>query len=109
MPREFLSGAFPWSRRALGDRGRPLQDQGLDEELHHAVPIDTGVASIRAHLNLEALARLLQRLDELHGEGKTILMVTHENAVAARAERELHLKDGYIHEVQERASRETVA
>ncbi len=39
---------------------------------------------------------VLQLIDELHASGKTIIMVTHDDHVAARAEKVLHLKDGMI-------------
>ncbi|MFN9618853.1 MAG: ABC transporter ATP-binding protein [Synechococcaceae cyanobacterium] len=39
---------------------------------------------------------VLDLFDELHRQGMTILMVTHEADVAARAERVLHFQDGRI-------------
>ncbi|MFO0039516.1 MAG: ABC transporter ATP-binding protein [Synechococcaceae cyanobacterium] len=39
---------------------------------------------------------VLDLFDELHQQGMTILMVTHEADVAARAERVLHFQDGRI-------------
>lgn len=35
-------------------------------------------------------------LEDLHGEGRTILMVTHDDAIAAYASREITLRDGMI-------------
>lgn len=35
-------------------------------------------------------------LEELHREGRTILLVTHDNAVAAHAKREIQLRDGQM-------------
>jgi putative ABC transport system ATP-binding protein len=40
---------------------------------------------------------VLDLIDELHSQGKTIIMVTHDDHVAERAEHVLHLKDGLIH------------
>jgi putative ABC transport system ATP-binding protein len=34
--------------------------------------------------------------DGLHGEGQTILLVTHEHDIAAHARRQVHLKDGRV-------------
>ena len=49
------------------------------------------------NLDSAAEADLLALLSELHREdGKTLLMVTHNPAVAARAERVLQVKDGRI-------------
>ena len=33
---------------------------------------------------------------ELHKEGMTIVMITHEQAIADRAERILYIYDGYL-------------
>ena len=41
-------------------------------------------------------AAILNTLDDLHRQGMTIIMVTHDNAVAARCERVVRLKDGLI-------------
>jgi ABC-type lipoprotein export system ATPase subunit len=35
-------------------------------------------------------------LEELHHEGRTILLVTHDDAIAAYASREIVLRDGEI-------------
>jgi putative ABC transport system ATP-binding protein len=34
--------------------------------------------------------------EELHGQGQTIVLVTHEADIAAHASRQIHLKDGRI-------------
>lgn len=39
---------------------------------------------------------IMGMLDELHDSGHTIILVTHEDDIAAHAERILHLKDGKI-------------
>ncbi|ALK09100.1 Macrolide export ATP-binding/permease protein MacB [Blastochloris viridis] len=39
---------------------------------------------------------MLQILDELHAEGTTVIIVTHDPSVAARAERIIELRDGKI-------------
>jgi putative ABC transport system ATP-binding protein len=35
---------------------------------------------------------------ELHGQGKTIIMVTHENDIAEHAQRVIRLRDGQVGE-----------
>ena len=39
---------------------------------------------------------ILDILDELHAEGRTLVVVTHDDAVAERANRVIHLKDGQV-------------
>jgi len=39
---------------------------------------------------------IMQLLEELNREGRTIVMVTHENEVAARASRQIFMKDGRV-------------
>ena len=45
--------------------------------------------------------QILQLLVELHQEGKTILMVTHETDIANRATGRLHMRDGLIDRIEE--------
>jgi putative ABC transport system ATP-binding protein len=65
--------------RALANRPRLLLADEPTGELDEA----TG----------DAIARLLERL---HGDGLTVVLVTHNPALAARARRTLHLRDGRI-------------
>ena len=44
-----------------------MHDEVLNEELHHALRIDSGVPLIRSHLHLKILACALQGLNQLHG------------------------------------------
>jgi putative ABC transport system ATP-binding protein len=39
---------------------------------------------------------ILELLTDLHNEGRTIVMVTHDQAIAAYAQRELYIRDGII-------------
>lgn len=41
-------------------------------------------------------AEILDILDKLHEEGKTIIMVTHDDNIAHRTERVVRFRDGYI-------------
>lgn len=41
-------------------------------------------------------AEILQLLTELHSEGRTIVLVTHDADIAARAQRVLHMQDGRL-------------
>ena len=48
------------------------------------------------NLDFEAGLGVMNLLRELHDDGRTILLVTHDDAVAAYASRELRLQDGKI-------------
>jgi len=53
------------------------------------------------NLDSKTALEILALFDELHAEGKTILLVTHEAKVGERAERTLLLRDGKIDTVSE--------
>jgi putative ABC transport system ATP-binding protein len=101
-------------------RARDLADRvGLGERLDHRPTELSGgqqqrVAIARALVNDPALIladeatgnldsqtalEILELFDELHAEGKTIILVTHEPDVSARTQHVLRLKDGHIEEV----------
>jgi putative ABC transport system ATP-binding protein len=42
---------------------------------------------------------VMELLEELHRDGATIIMVTHDAELAARAEREVHIVDGQVIEL----------
>ena len=50
------------------------------------------------NLDLRATSEVLALLDALHDEGRTILMITHEEDVAAHADRRLVLSEGRLHD-----------
>ncbi len=102
------------------DRARVLAERvGLGDRVHHLPSELSGgqqqrAAIARALINDPALIladeatgnldtqtgeEILELFDELHAEGKTILLVTHEQAVGARAEHIMRLSDGHIEDV----------
>ena len=48
------------------------------------------------NLDSKSTADVLDLFDRIHGEGKTIVIITHEDEVAARADRVVTLRDGRI-------------
>ena len=53
------------------------------------------------NLDTDTGAEIMRLFEELHAEGRTILMVTHERQVAEHAEQIVHLVDGEIAEVEQ--------
>ena len=95
---------------------RALERVGLGERMHHRPTQLSGgqqqrVAIARAlvteprllladeptgALDSDTTQQILRLLDELHAQGNTILVVTHEDEVAARARRIVWVRDGKV-------------
>ncbi len=93
-----------------------LERLGLGKRLHHLPAELSGgekqrVAIARALFNDPKLiladeptgnldsrsgSGVLDVLSELHNEGKTVVVITHDQAVADRCQRTIHLKDGEL-------------
>ncbi|GAA4721860.1 ABC transporter ATP-binding protein [Nocardioides conyzicola] len=91
-------------RVGLGDRvdNRPGElSGGQQQRVAVARALVTEPAMILAdeptgNLDSKSTADVLGLLDELHGAGRTIVLITHELEVAARAGRNLVIHDGQI-------------
>jgi putative ABC transport system ATP-binding protein len=57
------------------------------------------------NLDLNAGREVMRLLEDLHNEGRTILLVTHDDAIAAYASREILLNDGAIASDRSRPSK----
>ncbi|MEF8757575.1 MAG: ABC transporter ATP-binding protein [Halobacteriales archaeon] len=111
-----------WSASERRERARDLLEQvGLGDRLDHLPSELSGgqrqrVAIARAlvndpailladeptgNLDTETGARILDLFDDLHAEGNTVLVVSHERHVAERAERIVHLLDGTIERIED--------
>jgi putative ABC transport system ATP-binding protein len=56
------------------------------------------------NLDLTATAEVLELLDRLHQNGRTIVMITHEEDVAVHADRRLVLSEGKLHPAEAHAA-----
>jgi putative ABC transport system ATP-binding protein len=113
LPRRFLRTPAP----ELEGRAHHLLERiGLGERLHHRPEQLSGgqmqrVAIARALLmqpallladeptgNLDSRSAndVLNMVDEVHAGGQTVVLVTHDADVAARAQRRIHVRDGKI-------------
>jgi putative ABC transport system ATP-binding protein len=52
------------------------------------------------NLDSTSTADVLALLDELHDAGRTVVLITHEDDVAARAGRTVHIRDGEVVDVR---------
>jgi putative ABC transport system ATP-binding protein len=110
----FYQGRADGESRAMAERLAVMV--GLEERLHHR-PFELSggqqqrVAIARALVNdpLVLLAdeptgnldsrsghEIMRVFDELHGRGKTLVIVTHDENVARRARRGIRLRDGVV-------------
>lgn len=53
------------------------------------------------NLDTQMARAVMTLIEELHQEGATIVMVTHDPAIAARAQREIHILDGQVVDIVE--------
>lgn len=110
------------------ERAREVLDQvDLSERTHHKPNELSGgqrqrVATARAlvndpsiiladeptgNLDSKTSSEIMDLIDELHRKGNTIILVTHEDEIAERARRKVHLRDGKI-EGEARPNQESI-
>ncbi|GCB57230.1 ABC transporter ATP-binding protein [Rhodococcus erythropolis] len=51
------------------------------------------------NLDSETATRVLEMIEELHAQGQTVVVITHDEAVAARAHRRIRVRDGRTEEI----------
>ncbi|MGH7675002.1 MAG: ABC transporter ATP-binding protein [Gemmatimonadales bacterium] len=112
------------SRERRARAARALERVGLADRMHHKPNELSGgqrqrVAIARALVNEPSIlladeptgnldsatgAEIMAVFEELHDQGQTIVLVTHEHDIAAHARRQIHLLDGHV-ERDERTER----
>ncbi|XUW99700.1 MAG: ABC transporter ATP-binding protein [Dehalogenimonas sp.] len=117
----IYSGAKPDTNKALD----ALKRVGLAKRAHHKPGQLSGgeqqrVAIARAlisdpkiiladeptgNIDQKTGGEILKLFEELHTEGRSIIMVTHAPEVALRAQKTLHLKDGQVVEIVDNAQK----
>jgi len=110
----IYAGMRPGQRKKLAEEA--IEKVGLADRMRHRPNELSGgqrqrVAIARALVNRPTIlladeptgnldsatgAEIMQVFDQLHSEGNTIILVTHEDNVAAHAHREIRLFDGLI-------------
>lgn len=119
VPTSYLKNRAKSNRAELRQRGLKLLEQvGLaSRALHKPNELSGGekqrVAIARAlindpeiiladeptgNLDSKSGSQILDLLSELHKDGKTIVLITHDPKVAARCQRTIHILDGQIQE-----------
>jgi putative ABC transport system ATP-binding protein len=99
----------------LGDRldHRPMQLSGGQQQrvaIARALANDPHVILAdepTGNLDSRTSDEIMERLQQLNDSGKTIIMVTHENDIAAWAKRVIRMRDGHI-ETDERNQHRTI-
>ena len=95
-------------RLGLGERGRHLPNEvsgGQKQRAAIARALVKKPALLLAdeptgNLDSTTTAEVLEIFAELHNEGNTILVITHESEVASRAGMEWHIRDGLISNIR---------
>jgi len=60
------------------------------------------------NLDTKTSEEIMALFDELHAEGQTIILVTHENDIAEYAHRQIFLRDGVIEKDEDRRRMDAV-
>ena len=96
----------------LGDRLQHLPQElsgGQQQRVAIARALVNNPAFILAdeptgNLDSQSGEEILGLLHRLHGQGRTIIMVSHDHDIAAQAQRTIHLRDGRLDSIEQNGS-----
>ena len=96
----------------LGDRLQHLPQElsgGQQQRVAIARALVNNPAFILAdeptgNLDSQSGEEILGMLYQLHGQGRTIVMVSHDHDIAAQAQRTIHLRDGRLDSIEQNGS-----
>ena len=70
-----------------------LEQVGLGDKIHPAVILaDEPTGALDSHTSREVLGML----QNLHRQGNTVVLITHDNSIAVQAQRIIRLEDGHV-------------
>ena len=81
-------------RVGLGDklRNKPNQLSGGQQQRPAVILADEPTGALDSHTGRE----VLKMLQELHRQGNTVVLITHDNSIAVQAQRIIRLEDGRV-------------
>ena len=74
--------------KVLGKLLEDIQAQDYDHEKMEVVLIDS--------MSTDSTKEIMDILKGLHNEGRTVILITHDNDIAAQAKRVIKIKDGKV-------------
>ena len=93
---------LPLIYRGVGKKEREqlalkaLEKVGLAHRLDHKPAEMSGGQQQRVAIARAIAQEIMQILRELHGEGRTVILITHDNEIAEQADRVIKIRDGKI-------------
>ena len=84
-----------WKRNVMKLSGGQQQRVAIARAIAQAPPIILADEPT-GNLDSNSTKEIMQILRELHGEGRTVILITHDNEIAEQADRVIKISDGKI-------------